>query len=218
MKMTVLASAAALALMASPALAQSGNYIQGNLGLNFAGQSDLNLVLDGDSYKEDLDLETGVFASAAFGHKFANKWSVEGEFVYLDTDVDVGTFEDILSDYFEEDVKLDIGTKVYGVMANANYEFYRSANTALYAGAGIGYGKVEYKLAVPDADFAGSADDNGFMWQVKAGLIYDINEKTAFDFGYRYLSAPTGKDGIDGDSLSVDTSAHVLSAGMRFNF
>lgn len=221
MKLLICASAAALALVASPAMAQqSGNYFQANLGLNFAGQTDFKMVLDGDdSLQDDLNLDPGAFGSIAFGHKAGGKWAIEGELVYLDTDVDMGAVEDILEVITEERINVDLGTKTYGVLLNANYEITRSDKTSVYVGGGVGYGKVEYELAVPSEGVSGKADDTGVIWQLKAGVTYDVSPTSALDFGYRYLATPKGKESFDqNNSLSAQTGAHVLTAGLRFSF
>lgn len=220
MKILVCASVAVLALAATPALAQqSGNYVQGNLGLGFSGKSDFKMIIGGDdSLEDDLSADTGFFASAAFGHKYSSKWAVEAEAIYLDNDVDMGPIEDGLAELLEERVNIDMGAKTYGLMLNANYEFVRSNKTAVYAGAGVGYGKIEYSLDIPSEDLSGKADDAGVMWQLKAGVTYDVSPSTTLDFGYRYLVSPKGKDSDEDLAISVKTDAHVLTAGVRFNF
>lgn len=222
MKSSVLVASSVFALLlATPSLAQeSGNYIQGNLGAVLRGKSDLDVTFYGDdSGKGDLDLDLGMFVSGTFGHKLSSKWAVEGEVVYSSTDVDAGELEDVLEYLADERVNLDVKAKTYGVLVNANYEFVRSAKVGMYAGAGVGFGRIEYKLTVPSEDLAGSAKDNGFMWQLKAGLTYDFTPSTTLDLGYRYLASPRGKGGVDDElTLSVDTSSHILSAGVRYSF
>lgn len=54
------------------------------------------------------------------------------------------------------------------------------------------------------------------MWQLKAGVTYDLSPRTALDFGYRYLVLPESPSAMIGDAF--DAEIHALTAGVRYTF
>jgi opacity protein-like surface antigen len=213
MKLSLFATAAvAAAFVAAPALAQPvatapSNYVQFNLGSGIIGQSELDGSFAGvGAGSTDIDLDAGLFASAAAGRNFGNGFAVELEGVYAGND---GKDEDVTA-VFGPGSEASIST--LGALVNAKYEFNTGGPLAPYVGAGIGYGSV-------NIDVDGLDDDQGgFMWQGKAGVVIKTNEQLAWDIGYRYLAFPQYDESTAGASLKVDTGAHVLSAGARITF
>ena len=214
MKLSLFATAAvAAAFVAAPALAQPvaaapSNYVQFNIGSGIVGQSELDGTLAGvGTGSVDVDLEAGLFASAAAGHDFGNGFALEVEGVYAGND---GDDDDVAAIF---GAGSDASVSTLGVLANAKYEFNTGwHNVSPYLGAGIGYGSV-------NIDVDGLDDDQGgFMWQAKAGVVIHTNDQLAWDIGYRYLRFPQYDESEGGASLTVDTGAHVLSAGARITF
>ena len=204
---TLLLAAAALTVSAAPAMAQiDGLYVQGNLGVVASGEAEFELA-DQKSramgYQGQFDMDTAAFVSAVVGKSITPKWAVEGEVFYTKPDLSVsGRNADATN---------------YGVLVNAKYEAYRNEKYGIYVGAGIGYGSTEYNLAVPDYDYADNADDTGVIWQLQAGVTYDLSARMAVDFGYRYLNAPE-VSAYDALRADVKADMHVVTAGLRYKF
>jgi opacity protein-like surface antigen len=214
MKLSLFATAAvAAAFIAAPAVAQPvaaapSNYVQFNIGSGIAGQSELDGSFAGvGAGSTDIDLDAGLFASAAAGHAFGNGFALELEGVYAGND---GNEDDVRAVFGPGS---DASVSTLGALVNAKYEFNTGwNNVSPYVGAGIGYGNV-------NIDVDGFDDDQaGFMWQAKAGIVIQTNEQLAWDIGYRYLAFPQYDESTAGASLKVDTAAHVLSAGARVSF
>jgi len=134
----------------------------------------------GLSTGEESGVDTGFLGSLFYGATYG-EYRFEGEIFRQENDTDFGA---------------DIETM--GFLINGYYDFDIDSEWTPYIGAGIGYGKAEI----------GSYDDNDFIWQVGAGMSYELNESTTLDFKYRYYSVEVG-DGYDG---------HTGLVGIRFKF
>lgn len=209
LKALYLATAAAVAF-ASPALAQvSPNYVQLNVGSGVAGTADIGASVDDlGSASYDLDLDPGFFISAAAGAAMPTGFALEGEVVYFTNDGDTQEIEDLTGE------SVEASAETLGLLVNANYRFATSGTIQPYVGAGVGYGKVEYDVD----ELGGSDDDNGFMWQLKAGVTFAMANSTTWDIGYRYVRSPEYEVSDDFSSLSVETDTHIVSAGIRYSF
>lgn len=205
MKFRIIAAAAAVTLLATPALAQDGGYVQVNLGGVVSGDLDMDVEIGPDSFAGGADLESGLFASIAGGGATGGGFSLEAELIYLNSDIDTADADAALG------YDLDASVESYAALINVNYNFGGSGSFAPYVGAGVGYGQSDYEL---DGQ---SADDKGLAWQLKAGVVVPLGG-TTLDFGYRYVSLPRFDVAGGGDSVTVEGEAHVLSVGARFAF
>jgi len=209
MKFATCTAAAALALLATPALAQDGaarNYIQATAGVNLAGSAEISVdtaTVDGSI---DNDLETGLFASALMGREFGSNLAGEVEVFYFNPDIDDGEAAGVLGE------PLNASATSYAVMANAVYRFPQLSSVTPYVGAGVGFGSVEYKV-MGETD-----DDTGVAYQLKAGFTVPVTAGATADIGYRYLVLPKYEASEGSDRLKVETNAHIISVGMRFAF
>jgi opacity protein-like surface antigen len=215
MKLALFATAAvAAAALAAPAFAQDvapSNYVQGNLGVAFGGNSSIDATLGGVTGSDDVNLDAGLFASVAAGHDFGNGFGLEVEGVYVGNN---GKDDDVVA-LFGAGSEAKVQT--LGALVNARYEFNTGwHNVSPYVGAGVGYGSV-------NIDVDGDDDSNGgVMWQAKAGVAIHTSDRLTWDIGYRYLREPD----FDADasvfgtpgSLEVGTGVHVVSAGARVSF
>jgi OmpA-OmpF porin, OOP family len=90
---------------------------------------------------------------------------------------------------------LDYDHSTLSVMANVWYDFNVGGVTP-YIGGGIGWAQTEvegnYLVTGPGAPGAVpfSFDDNGFAWQVGAGVNFDIAPNMKLGVGYRYFEGP----------------------------
>lgn len=209
MKLAICTAASALALLATPVLAQDGathNYTQVSAGASVSGSADISVdtaTLDGSL---DSDLETGLFASGLIGRNINANVAVEAEVFYLKSDIDDGKAISALGQ------PLYASATSYAVMANAVYRFPQFASVTPYVGAGVGFGSVEYEV-LGETD-----DDTGVAYQLKAGFTVPVTAGAMADIGYRYVVLPKYEASEGSDRLEVETSAHILSVGMRFAF
>lgn len=213
MKTIAFAAAAVSVLAATPALAEAPvRYVQANIGAAVGGQHEMSsarLSHSGIQPYEQIrdakgDIDDGVIVSLLAGQKINAKWAIEGEIVYAQSDatMDQGF---VLTD-----------STAYGIMANVSYEALRRDKYGVYVGAGIGYGKVENDQAFAQNNGNTSDGDSGFMWQLKAGVTYDLSARTSLDVGYRYLALPETPASLFSDTF--ETEIHALTAGVRYTF
>jgi len=176
-----------------------GIYLQANLGSGVGGNTHISLAESGvGSGRGDFNPKAGVFASVAAGKSYRNGLAAEVEGIYTRNDIDAQG--------------LGATVTAYGVLANLMYAVGRVGPIVPYVGAGAGFGGVRYSL--PGA----SKDDNGLMWQVRAGASVPVTPKVSLDFGYRYLGTPNFKAANDTAYVKFHTELHVLSGGVRVRF
>lgn len=216
MKMVFTAAAALGALIAAPAMAEApSRYIQGNLGAVIDSSFDFE-ARNGPNAGYGQDFDGGVYASIAVGQAMTSKWTLEGEVIYADADIDI-TYNSQLnlssksgSITPKAQAPESYSVTTYGLLLNANYEVYRAGSTSAYVGAGAGFGYTEYEEIFWQSGYA--TDDSGVMWQLKAGVTHDLNEQMAVDVSYRYLNAPE----VSGYGDAADMQA--LTVGLRYSF
>lgn len=206
MKTAILTAAvAAAALLSTPALAQDAGYFQVNLGGVAGGEIDSDLTLGGTTASGESDFESGFFASLVAGVPTGGGFAVEGEIVYLDSDIDSADADAVFG------FPLNASTSTTGALVNVVYTFGGMESFSPYIGAGVGYGESSNELD------GTSYDDKGALLQVKAGVVVPLGG-TTFDIGYRYLRLPRFDVAGGGDSVDASGEAHILSIGARFAF
>lgn len=191
-------------------------YGQINLGASVMGNADAEVSVDTvGSLSDDIDLDAGLFGGLLAGMDAGNGLHAQIEGLFFETNGDTQDYEEFAGGVF------DASVRTYGVLLNGLYEAPTSYGFSPYAGAGVGYGSVEY-------DVEGLEDDgeNGLMWQIKAGATFPVGDRFTWDLGYRYLRAPEYEisetipiegEMLDAD-LSVETGAHILAVGGRIAF
>ncbi|MBL9098884.1 MAG: porin family protein [Alphaproteobacteria bacterium] len=220
MKSTLLATAAlaALALAAPANAAGTGWYVNVSGGANWLDDNGFTAVNGPDTLTVNTDADTGWVISGAIGYSLAKMVTpglrVEIEAAYRENSVD--------GDWSSATPGLDSGLLTYdhsafSVMANAWYDF-DVAGVRPYFGGGIGWADVE-----ADGTFIGgvipafSTSDDGFAWQLGAGINFDISPNVQLGVGYRYmqgpevtLGAPFAANSAAGD-LDYDNHSGVVS-------
>jgi opacity protein-like surface antigen len=192
MKTFVGAAAAALALLTAPAAFAQDWYVRGEIGGTVDGNVDVSGV-------REFELDSGLVVAGALGADLGAGLRVEGELVYLDSDVDIpGASADV---------------QVTGLFANVAYDFATDWPVTPYVGAGIGWAQTEHNNPLT------RDDDTNFAWQLKGGLGWEMSPGLIIDANYRYLNAPEFEGSrIGGGRVEADTDAHVLSVGLRYKF
>ncbi len=206
MKTSLVLAAVAAGALATPALAQEpAPYVQINFGASISGDVDLEASDGVNTFSGEADLETGTFGSIAAGAGLGGGWVMEGEGVLLTNEIDTDAADAALG------APLDAQLEAYALMVNGVYNF-DAGSFRPYVGAGAGFGNAKYRLA------GESEDDMGLAWQVKAGVVIPGAQNMSWDIGYRYLSLPGFEVTEAGDSVDVDTSAHIVTVGARISF
>jgi opacity protein-like surface antigen len=228
---TLLAAAAATALLSGTALAQDragGLYGRLDIGAGVAGDVDFNAAVTGPEgsgtlpFNSSSDLDVGWQGGVALGlQEFPlPNWRTELEGVYTNNETDDGqdNFDDVF-DTGDEGEDVDTASadvNVWGGFLNLIYDIPTGTNWRPYIGGGVGYGRVEV-----DYDNA-DGEDEVFLWQAKAGLSYALSDNVDFEFGYRFLDAESAafeEDDVDLTvSGEVDTQLHSVTAGLRYRF
>lgn len=98
-------------------------------------------------------------------------------------------------------------------MLNGYYDFDTNTQIKPYVGAGIGYTKLKGSAKF-DGESMGSMDDNTFTWQIGAGVGYALNNNITIEAGYRYVNYGDFKE----DDVKLESKAHEILAGVRYNF
>ncbi|MFT3809205.1 MAG: porin family protein [Micropepsaceae bacterium] len=139
----------------------------------------------------DYEMDTGYSYGAALGWNLTPNWSVEGEIAYHEADYACCTSN----------------ASLLNLSVNGYYTFNPEGQFKPYVGAGIGYGELAYESG-------GQIDDWVFTYQVMAGARVAVASNTELVAEYRYV----GSANADTSFTEWEYRAHVLSAGLRFNF
>lgn len=207
MKFLSSAAVAALVVMAASAAQAETVYGQVNVGGVVKGQTDIDVNIVGlGSGSGEAELEAGFLTSGLLGKTFDNGFSVEGEAIYAQSDLNSDELSAVVG------APTDASTSTVALMLNGKYEMATEGKFAPYVGAGLGFGKAKYTV---DGD---SDSDTGLVWQVKAGVALKQSDTVTWDLGYRYLRAPELTVEDAGDSISVQSSMHALTLGLRVGF
>ena len=228
---------AAVSIFPSIATAQddAGWYVRGNIG--YGTHNDMDIVGD---IVGDVESEGNAAGSLGLGYEFSNNWRLEGDLAQLWTD------NGAISQLPNTAAKLQ--TK--SAFINAIYDFSDFGRWEPYVGAGFGVVRSSATLAAHDFPSAAlnspgvvsvnspacrggvacsiKDSDNGFGWQLLAGLGYAISDNLTWDTQYRYLDA--GNAQFEGSKAPVlgsivganatlqDVGAHSLMTGFRYKF
>ena len=239
MNTRLLTAVATAALLAVPSIASAqddaGWYVRGNIG--YGTHNDMDIVGD---IVGDVESEGNAAGSLGLGYEFSNNWRLEGDLAQLWTD------NGAISQLPNTAAKLQ--TK--SAFINAIYDFSDFGRWEPYVGAGFGVVRSSATLAAHDFPSAAlnspgvvsvnspacrggvacsiKDSDNGFGWQLLAGLGYAISDNLTWDTQYRYLDA--GNAQFEGSKAPVlgsivganatlqDVGAHSLMTGFRYKF
>jgi len=187
-----------------------------------------------------LKSEGHAAGSLGLGYEFSNNWRIEGDLAQLWTD------NGAISQLPNTAAKLQ--TK--SAFINAIYDFSDFGRWEPYVGAGVGIVRSSATLAAHDFPSAAlnspgvvsvnspacrggvacsiKDSDNGFGWQLLAGLGYAISDNLTWDTQYRYLDAgnaqfegskaPALGSIVGANATLQDVGAHSLMTGFRYKF
>jgi opacity protein-like surface antigen len=220
-KTILLASSAAVALSiaATPAEAAGNFYVTIYGGTNFLNDERFATVTfpsSSTTFTFNGDADVGFVVGAAVGHSLHD--IVEGlrgevEVAYRQQDVD-GPWASSTTGLGSYSGVVDYDQSSFSVMANLWYDF-DLVGVKTYFGGGVGWARTEIDGSFgPTLPF--SIDDNGFAWQLGAGVNFDISPNVMLGIGYRYFAgpevtilAPGAGNPLTGDLESENHSAIV---------
>lgn len=121
---------------------------------------------------------------------------------------------------------------VQSLMFNAYWDIKNSTRWTPYLSAGLGMGFLSMKTANHRFNAAGRrilavstgyGDRTRFAWNVGAGVAFAVNEKLAFDLGYRYADygrakSETASTGMYTLAGRTDVTMHQFLLSARFSF
>jgi len=106
-----------------------------------------------------------------------------------------------------------------------------------FVGAGVGFATVDYELShkissSTPAWIAGKGKDAAYMWNIFAGVSYDLSANLALDLGYRYTrygdfdAIMAGHGNINGSApiegalfwATATLASHKVTLGARYAF
>ena len=166
-------------------------------------------------------------ASIATGVKIGTNLRIEAEFNHRErtdkTNPFVETAGVLIGTGFG---KTELSIRSY--LLNGYVDFHNDTPFTPYAGIGIGMAKVRYDYTesediynIGTAAYVGSnfyhyrTSKTKYVYQIGAGVSYDINEQLALDINGRYVDYGSFTDSY-GDKLK--TTAKELAFGIRYSF
>lgn len=163
-----------------------------------------------------LDTDAGFGVNGAVGYRFDDA-RVELEVAYTNNNVEGVTVNDLA------EVPLDGSIESAQFMVNGYYDIPTKSRFSPYIGGGVGVATLtadDVEANIPGIGALG-LDDTGvsFVFQVKAGVSYEITEQASAFLGYRLHGIP----GQNFEAFSADFDAdtllvHSLQLGARYEF
>jgi opacity protein-like surface antigen len=223
-KRLALLASTAVATIALATPAQAGNfYVTLFGGANWVADTSftaLEPTSPSDTLSWSVGGDAGYVVGGAIGYdlnEVLKGWRTELEFAYRDNQRD-GAWSSSTAGGWSG--TLDFDQTTFSVMANAWYEF-PIAGVSPYIGGGIGWARTEFQgnYLGHAGDPAFKFDNNGFAWQLGAGVRVPIKPGMSMGLGYRYFRGPqvtvlsigeiTGCD-CNYASSDVDTENHSV--------
>lgn len=155
----------------------------------------------------EAEFEPGGTVAAVVGFESHDGWRLEGELSWRRSGLDT-----------LDGVAVDGSFETWATMVNVFYRPNARAAVGLYLGGGAGVARVE---ATGVAAAGGALDDFDLtpVWQLGAGIEYEVFRRTIVSVDYRYLVAnriDLTDDG--GNSVGADLRSNSAMIGLRFGF
>jgi OOP family OmpA-OmpF porin len=221
MKRLLLASAAALAVSAAPAMADGAPTMTG-CGCWYAGLSaggnwlQNETVITAFSGTISTDFDTGWDLSAQVGYRFENGFRTEIAFDYRKNDVDSIDYGGAVTD-----ASGDVSQT--SLMANVLYDIHLTDDFSLSLGAGAGLAEANIDIqGLSQTLVKDKGDGWGFAWQLIGGVNWSLSPNTEFFAEYHYMrndrhDVTTFPSGFPRDTgMNLENNSAML--GVRFAF
>jgi OmpA-OmpF porin, OOP family len=225
-KLSLLATTAIAAVaIASPAEA-GGLYLSIFGGANWADDASFTEATtptaNADTLTWDVGSETGFIVGGAVGlnlDQVVKGFRFEVEAAYRQESGDGIVTTNTGTPTAVSTGLIDFERSTFSVLANIWYEF-DLAGTNPYFGGGAGWADTEI-----EGSYAGAVSgpfkftDDGFAWQVGAGINFDISSNVVLGLDYRYfvgpeitIAAPTGNL----TRADLDSGNHSATVSLKF--
>ncbi|MEM9803986.1 MAG: P44/Msp2 family outer membrane protein [Cyanobacteria bacterium P01_D01_bin.56] len=163
-----------------------------------------------------LDTETGFGINGAAGYRFDDA-RVELEVAYTNNNVDGVTVNNLA------EVPLDGDIESAQLMVNGYYDIPTESRFSPYIGGGVGVATLTANDVEANIPGIGNLalDDTGasFVFQVKAGVGYEISDQASAFLGYRLHGLPGQNFEAFGADFDADTVLiHSVQLGARYEF
>ncbi len=209
--LTLTTALLSLALFTPAQAEDSGkNYVALNGGLQSVRDADYKYDDSVDQLNGDIELDNGLHVSAALGRQFTNNVRGEIELGYNKSDLDKLSADGF--GIFDAGGEL----KTLTGLVNGYYDFMPENKVSPFVTAGAGFARHNAELTsiagigLDDVD----GNDTVLAYQLGAGANVDVSEKTALTVGYRYQASREAEF----DDTKIDYAAHIVRAGVKFDF
>lgn len=238
MKQNLLATVAALSLLAAPSFAEDmvdaqamkafpDHYFYGSVfgGVNFLKDQDVDLDTQSSTLTDDfgeIDFKDGFIVGGALGVDFYHTWRAELELSYRENDV---------SSYFEGGFtgnQAQSGDQIsaFAIMANVWRDFHFNESFGVHIGGGIGGAMVSLDMEDIDNDDPASVDDHDWVLAAQGGVGLDWRFANGMVASLDYRAFITqdvefeGRDG-SGNSFGFEMDEYLsqsIMVGLRVPF
>jgi len=200
-RIALLASTAAAALaLATPANAKGLWYVNVVGGANFIDDNDFSVNPAGfTTLTWNTEADTGFIVAGAVGMYFGNVMSglrgeVEVSWRSNQVDGDWRSNYSAVTPFASGTISYDHQT--FAVLANVWWDIPVGGGINPYIGGGVGWADTDIEgdyVCVGGGNCVGGAFDfseDGFAWQLGAGINFDISPNVMLGVGYRFFQGP----------------------------
>ncbi|MDR2412595.1 MAG: outer membrane beta-barrel protein [Rickettsiales bacterium] len=116
--------------------------------------------------------------------------------------------------------QMDVDLRAFTFIANVYYDIDTGTEFSPYLGLGAGLAHASVNTAPEDGIDTAHISKDGFVWNLNAGLSYNIDENWALDLGYRWLNFGnfSGTTKVNGYKLEGHLDEHEILLGARYRF
>ena len=214
-----------LALGAWPAVAQNwydpqvvlhNSYVEVEGGANVQGRTKTRIEATGlGSSAQSASLQDDVFGGGLVGYSPVPGVAIEGEGVYNRAHLSYSPTNAVFGSTG--------AARTYGGLGNLKFSLPFTPRVLTiglnpYIAAGIGYGDIRF--TGQNGAFTYRDQEDGFIWQGKAGLDIKVYRNIGLDLAYRYLQAPDFHmaSAFRDYSIFTRTSVQVVTLGLKYSF
>lgn len=196
-KLTLLASSAIALLAASaPAQAASGWYVSVFGGANWSDDHSISAAtaptISADTLSWTADGDAGFVVGGAVGlnlNQVAPGLRAEVEVAYRQNNFN-GLWSTFTVTLGASSGTIDYDFSNFSVLANVWYDF-DLGGVKPYVGGGIGWANAQADGGIAGGTTAAfDFEEDGFAWQIGAGINFDISPNMKLGVGYRYFVGP----------------------------